>query len=178
MSNTLRAIEFLGLSIWLGSDVFLSFVVAPGAFSVLASRNEAGAIVGYSLGRMHWMGILCGVAILLVRVLRIRSLAAMLAPVAGCVALMILLTVISQVAVSPRMAVLRAQMGSIEATAAGSPLLAEFARLHSVLVGRESVVLLAVNEAVFLEMCDVGVRDGFRILNGPCWAAAWTRAWS
>src|ERR1051326_8454957 len=60
MSNTLRAIEFLGLSIWLGSDVFLSFVVAPGAFSVLASRNEAGAIVGYSLGRMHWMGILCG----------------------------------------------------------------------------------------------------------------------
>src|ERR1051325_5004741 len=96
MSNTLRAIEFLGLSIWLGSDVFLSFVVAPGAFSVLASRNEAGAIVGYSLGRMHWMGILCGVAILLVRVLRIRSLAAMLAPVAGGGGVVILLSGVLQ----------------------------------------------------------------------------------
>jgi uncharacterized membrane protein len=158
MSNTLRAIEFLGLSIWLGSDVFLSFVVAPGAFSVLASRNEAGAIVGYSLGRMHWMGILCGVAILLVRVLRIRSLAALLAPVAGCVALMILLTVISQVAVSPRMAVLRAQMGSIEATAAGSPLLAEFARLHTISVGLESGVLLAGIAAMFLMVREAGAR--------------------
>src|SRR5438045_7279970 len=66
MSTILRAIEFLGLSIWLGSDVFLSFVVAPGAFSVLASRDQAGAIVGYSLTRMHWMGIICGVVILLV----------------------------------------------------------------------------------------------------------------
>ena len=59
-----------GLGIWLGSDIFLSFVVAPGAFSVLASRDQAGAMVGYSLARMHWMGIVCGVAILLVRVVR------------------------------------------------------------------------------------------------------------
>jgi hypothetical protein len=35
MSTVLRTIEFLGLSLWLGSDVFLSFVVAPGAFSLL-----------------------------------------------------------------------------------------------------------------------------------------------
>src|ERR1700740_53384 len=142
MSTVLRAIEFLGLSIWLGSDVFLSFVVAPGAFSVLASRDQAGAIVGYSLGRMHWMGIVCGVVILLVRVLRIRSLDA-LAPAALCVVLMIMLTAISQVAVSPKMAALRVQVGSIEATAAGNPLLAEFARLHTISVGLESGVLLA-----------------------------------
>jgi uncharacterized membrane protein len=152
MSTILRAIEFLGLSIWLGSDVFLSFVVAPGAFSVLASRDQAGAIVGYSLGRMHWMGIVCGAVILLVRVLRIRSLTALVAPAAWCVMLMILLTVISQVAVSPRMAVLRVQMGSIQATAAGNPLLAEFARLHTVSVGLESAVLLAGIAATILMM--------------------------
>ena len=69
----LRAIEFLGLSVWLGSDVFLSFVVAPGAFSVLASRDQAGALVGYSLTRMHWMGIVCGVVILVVRLVRTRG---------------------------------------------------------------------------------------------------------
>jgi len=158
MSIFLRAIEFLGLSIWLGSDVFLSFVVAPGAFSVLASRDQAGAIVGYSLGRMHWIGIVSGLVILLVRALRIRSLTALVAPAALCVVLMIILTVISQVAVSPKMAVLRAQMGSIEATAAGNPLLAEFARLHTISVGLESGVLLAGMATMFLMVREAAVR--------------------
>jgi uncharacterized membrane protein len=150
MSTVLRTLEFLGLSIWVGSDVFLSLVVAPGAFSVLASRDQAGAIVGYSLTRMHWMGIVCGVVILLFRVLRTRTFASLVAPAALCVVLMILLTVISQVAVSPRMAALRMQMGSIEATAAGSPLLAEFGRLHTISVGLESGVLLAGMAALFI----------------------------
>jgi uncharacterized membrane protein len=158
MSTVLRAIEFLGLSIWLGSDVFLSFVVAPGAFSVLASRDQAGAIVGYSLGRMHWMGIVCGVVILLVRVLRIRSLDALVAPATLCVVLMIMLTAISQLAVSPKMAALRVQVGSIEATAAGNPLLAEFARLHTISVGLESGVLLAGMAAMFFMVSEVAVR--------------------
>ena len=106
-------------------------------------------MVGYSLTRMHWMGIVCGLAILLVRVVRTRSFGSLVAPAALCVAVMILLTVISQVAVSPKMAVLRVQMGSIEVTAPGSPLLAEFARLHSVSVGLESSVLLAGMAALF-----------------------------
>jgi uncharacterized membrane protein len=143
MSTVLRALEFLGLSIWLGSDVFLSFVVAPGAFSVLASRDQAGAIVGYSLTRMHILGILCGVLILLFRVMRTRSLAGLAAPAALCILLMILLTVTSQLAVSPKMATLRVQMGSIQAAASDSPLLAEFSRLHRISVLLESGVLLA-----------------------------------
>jgi len=158
MSVLLRAIEFLGLGIWLGSAVFLSFVVAPGAFSVLASRDQAGAIVGYSLGRMHWIGIVCGVVILLARLLRIRTLAALLAPAALCMMLMILLTAISQVAVSPKMAVLRVRMGSIGATAAGNPLLTEFARLHTISVGLESGVLLAGMAALFWMVKDAAVR--------------------
>jgi len=149
MSIFLRAVEFLGLSIWLGSDIFLSFVVAPGAFSVLASRDQAGSIVGYSLTRMHVMGIVCGVAILLFRVLRTRSFASLAQPAALCVAVMILLTVISQVAVSSRMAALRIQMGSIEATAAGNPFVAEFGRLHTISVGLESGVLLTGMVALF-----------------------------
>ena len=158
MSTVLRAIEFLGLSIWLGSDVFLSFVVAPGAFSVLASRDQAGAIIGYSWGRMHWMGIVCGVVILLARVLRIRSLTSLMAPAALCIAAMILLTVISQMAVSPKMAVLRVRMGSIEAAAVGNPLLAEFARLHTISVGLESGVLLAGLAAMFLMVREAAAR--------------------
>jgi uncharacterized membrane protein len=150
MSTVLRALEFLGLSIWLGSDVFLSFVVAPGAFSVLASRDQAGAIIGYSLTRMHWMGVICGILLLLFRVARTHSVASLATPAVVCVLLMILLTITSQLTVSPKMAALRVQMGSIQATTADSPLLAEFSRLHGVSVVLESGVLLAGFAALYL----------------------------
>ena len=149
MSNFLRWLEFLGLSIWLGSDIFLSFVVAPGAFSTLASRNEAGAIVGYSLTRMHWLGVFCGILVLLFRLLRTRNFASLAAPAALFIALMTLLTLTSQLAVSPRMAALRLQMGSIQSTAAEGPLLAEFSRLHRISVSFESAVLLAGFTALY-----------------------------
>ncbi len=150
MATVLRTIEFLSLSLWLGSDVFLSFVVAPGAFRVLASRDEAGAIVGFALGRMHWLGVACGIVLLLARLLRTRTQASVVTPAALCVLLMIVLTAVSQVAVSPKMAELRVRMGSIQAMAAGNPLLEEFSRLHRVSVTLESGVLLAGFAAMYL----------------------------
>jgi uncharacterized membrane protein len=150
MSTFLRLIEFLGLSVWLGSDVFLSFVVAPGAFRILASRDQAGAMVGFGLWWMHMIGVVCGIAILLARLLRTRTFASLATSAALCVALMILLTVVSQHAVSPKMAALRVQMGSIQATAADNPLLAEFGRLHRISVSLESGVLLAGLAAMYL----------------------------
>lgn len=150
MSIFLRTVEFLGLSLWLGSDVFLSFVVAPGAFRILGSRDQAGAIVGFSLGRMHLAGIACGVVFLLARLVRTRTFASFVTPAALCVVLMIALTAISQYTVSARMAELRVQMGSIQATSAENPLLVEFSRLHRISVSLESGVLLAGFAAVYL----------------------------
>ncbi len=126
MSTLLRTIEFLGLSLWLGSDVFLSFVVAPGAFRILASRDQG----------------------------TFESLAT---PVALCVVLMILLTVVSQHAVSPKMAVLRVQIGSIQAMAADSPLLTEFGRLHRISASLEGGVMLAGLVSLYLMVKDLGV---------------------
>src|SRR5712691_12390995 len=99
MSSILRTLEFLALGLWLGSDVFLSFVVAPGAFRILPSRDQAGAMVGFALGRMHLLGVICGVVFLLARVARTRTFASFIAPVAFCVVLMIAFTVASQVGV-------------------------------------------------------------------------------
>jgi uncharacterized membrane protein len=156
MSNIFRALEFLGLSVWLGSDIFLSFVVAPGAFRILApNRDQAGAIVGFALTKMHLIGMACGVAVLLVRLLRTKSAASVAAPVALCVLLMIALTAVSQIAVTPKMAALRTQMGSIQATAVDSPLLAEFAKLHQISVSLESAVLLAGIACMFLMVRDL-----------------------
>ena len=158
MSTSLRAIEFLGLSLWLGSDVFLSFVVAPGAFRILGGRDQAGALVGYSLKVMHVGGIACGLVLLAARLLRTKTFASLATPAALCVVLMIALTAISQYTVSAKMAAVRLQMGSIQATAADSPLLAEFTRLHSISVSLESGVLLAGIAAVYWMVREIAAK--------------------
>jgi len=73
---------------------------------------------------------------------------------------MIALTAISQLTVTPKMAALRTRMGSIQATAADSPLLAEFGRLHQISVSLESGVLLAGMACMFLM-----VRESLRAGN-------------
>jgi hypothetical protein len=149
MPTIFQTVEFLALSLWLGADVFLSFVVAPGAFRVLPSRAEAGAIVGYSLWWVHFLGVSSGIVLLIARLLRGRSFASLGKPAALAVMLMIALTVVSEHAVSPKMAALRVQMGAIEATAADSPLLREFRRLHRISVGLEGLVLLTGFTALY-----------------------------
>ena len=156
MSALLRTIEFLALSLWFGSDVFLSFVVAPGAFGVLANRDQAGAMVGYALYRLHFTGVVCGVVFLVSRLVRTRAFASLVTPAALCVFLMIVLTVVSQHVVSPRMAVLRTQMGSIQATPTESPLRAEFDRWHRVSVRLESGVLLAGLAGMYFLVKELG----------------------
>jgi len=51
MSNIFRTLEFLGLSVWLGSDIFLSF--CRGAGSISFCRHSIGirpgAVVGFAL---------------------------------------------------------------------------------------------------------------------------------
>jgi hypothetical protein len=159
MSNILRTVEFLALSLWLGSDVFLSFVVAPGAFRVLAGRDQAGAMVGYALWWMHMIGVVCGITFLVARLVRTRSASSLVAPPALCVLAMIGLTVVSQHAVSPKMAALRVQMGSIQATMADSPLLAEFGRLHRISVSLESGVLLAGIFAMYMMVKELAIHN-------------------
>jgi hypothetical protein len=156
MSTFLRTVEFLSLSLWLGSDAFMSLVMAPGAFRILGSRDQAGAMVGYGLWWMHMIGVVCGIVLMVARLLRTRTGSSLMAPAALCVVLMILLTVVSQHAVSPRMAALRVQMGSIQATAADSSLLAEFNRWHRISVSLESGVLLAGIAGMFLMVKELG----------------------
>ena len=113
-------------------------------------------MVGFALTKMHLIGIACGVLVLLVRLLRTKSAGNLWAPAGLCVVLMILLTAVSQLTVTPKMAMLRTQMGSIQATAADSPLLVEFARLHQISVSLESGVLLAGIVCMYLMVRELG----------------------
>ncbi len=142
MQTILRTIEFLSLGLWLGSDAFLSFIVAPGAFSILGNRDAAGIMVGYSLTRLHFAGIFLGLLFLLTRFVRTHDFASFTSAVALCVVLMAILTAASQFTVSNRMANLRKQMVSIQNTPENDPRRAEFNRLHHLSVAYESGVLL------------------------------------
>jgi hypothetical protein len=150
MTKFLRTVEFLCLSLWLGADACLSFVVAPGAFAVLADRDAAGLVVGYSLSRMHAGGMILGILFLVVRSMRTRGFASLVAPAALCVVLMILLTAASQFTVSHRMAVLRREMVSVQNTPANDPRRLEFNKLHQASVMYEGAVLLLGFATMFL----------------------------
>ncbi len=150
MQTILRAIEFLSLSLWLGGDAFLSFVVAPGAFSILGNRDAAGLMVGYSLARLHFAGIFLGLIFLFARLLRTRDFGSFTTIAALCVVLMVVLTAASQFTVSNRMGRLKKQMVSVQNTPENDPLRVEFNRLHHISVGYEGAVLLLGFAGMFL----------------------------
>ena len=116
----------------------------------MLSRDQAGALVGYTLGGLHWMGVIAAVVFLIASVVlgevpgRVGAacgdwrdpdvaadvgVAAHRDPAHGCVA--------------------RAD-GSVDATPASNPRRVEFDRLHGVSVDLEVAVLLIGLASLFL----------------------------
>ena len=60
MNSVLKFVQVFALGTWIGSIMYLSFIVAPGAFATLKDREQAGALVGYSLSRLHLVGMILG----------------------------------------------------------------------------------------------------------------------
>ena len=150
MTNILRFVQVFALGTWVGSIIYLSFVVAPGAFGVLQSRDQAGLMVGYSLARLHYLGVIAAVLYLLVGLLLAPSLKTFLQPAMIGVVLMLALTLVSQAWVTPRLVELRTEMVSVDATPKDNPLRVEFDRLHQTSVRIEVAVLLIGIAALFL----------------------------
>ncbi len=142
MTTLFRTVEFLCLSLWLGADAFLSFVVAPGAFAILGDRDAAGMMVGYSLARLHFAGIILGLIFLVARLARTHDFGSFASAAALCLVLMVLLTAASQFTVSRRMEALKKEMVSVQNTPDVDPRRVEFNRLHHRSVAFEGAVLL------------------------------------
>jgi hypothetical protein len=150
MTNVLRFVQVFALGTWVGSIIYFSAVVAQAAFGTISNRDQVGAFVGTALGGLHYLGVIAAVVYLIATVWLGRSASALVKPAALGVVLMLLLTLASQKMVIPRMDVLRAQMGSVDATPSSNPLRAEFDRLHNISVQLESGVLLVGLAALFL----------------------------
>jgi len=137
----------LSLVVWLGGLIFFAFVEAPTVFSpgLLPTRHMAGSVVGRSLDALHYMAIVSGIVFLIASMLYSRMAVGTARPMAArhlLILLMLLLTVISQFAISPKMHALRAEVGVIDNVPLDNPLRMEFDRLHVWSEKFEEAVLL------------------------------------
>jgi hypothetical protein len=131
----LRFLMLLSLTVWLGGLIFFAFVEAPIVFTpgLLPTRHMAGSIVGRSLDLLHYMAIASGIVFLITSATYCRITTGAAHPLAGrhlLIALMLLLTVISQFAITPRMQAIRKEVGVIDNVPLDNPMRAEFDRLH------------------------------------------------
>jgi len=149
MNSLLRFLQVLGLGTWVGSIIYLSFIVAPGAFATLKDRDQAGAIVGYSLSRLHFLGLIAGLLYFVAAFVLVRAMKDLLQPALIGVALMMAMTIFSQARVTAPMHALRLQMVSVEATPKDNPQRVEFDRLHELSVRLEVAVLVVGIAALF-----------------------------
>jgi len=128
----LRFLMLLSLIVWLGGLIFFP-VIAQTAFSVLPTRHLAAAMVGRSLGILHWMGMISGLVFLGSSLLLNRlsnGEVHAFAPRNVLICLMLLLTLISQFGIIPRMDAIRASIGEIDATPVDLPARVQFDALH------------------------------------------------
>jgi len=146
----LRFVRVFALGAWIGAIIYFAAVVTQGAFAVLPNRDTAGLLVGYTLGGLHLMGLISAVVFVAASVAFEKSLRAFIEPAVIGVILMAVLTIASQGYVMPKMAMLRTQMVSVEATPGNDPRRVEFDRLHIMSVDLEVGVLLVGLASLFL----------------------------
>jgi hypothetical protein len=137
----------LSLVIWLGGLIFFAFVLAPTVFSpgLLPTRHLAGSIVGRSLDLLHYIAIASGLVFLIASMVYSRISTGNARPLAArhlLIVVMLLLTVTSQCAISPKMHALRAEVGMIDNVPPDNPQRLEFDRLHAWSENFEKAVLL------------------------------------
>jgi len=149
----LRYLMLLSLIVWLGGLIFFAFVLAPTVFTVLPTRHLAGNVVARSIDILHWMGLIAGVVYLGSSLLYSRLSTGDLRPFAArhsIVVLMLVLTLISQFGIVPRMDTLRASMGEIDSVPPDNPARIEFDALHGWSTRLEGGVLLLGLVATYL----------------------------
>jgi len=130
--SILRFLMILSLAVWIGGLMFFA-VTAQTAFSVLPSRHLAGSVVASALGKLHWMALISAIVYLATSIVYSRLSGGSYHIFAGrhlLVFLMLLLTIVSQWGITPRMHSLRTSIGEIDNVPPSDPARVQFNRLH------------------------------------------------
>ena len=153
--SLVRFLMLLSLVVWVGGIAFFAFVLAPTVFhpGILPSRQLAGQVVSRSLGILHWIGLTSGLVFLVTSMLDSQVTTGFTSVFAGrnlLVFAMVVLTLISMFAISPRMLQLRTDMVFIDFVPEHDARRVEFNRLHVWSTRLESTVLLLGLGVIFL----------------------------
>ncbi len=153
--SLIRFLMLLSLVIWIGGLIFFAFVLAPTVFnpSILPTRQLAGNVVNRSLGILHTMANGCGIIFAITSMIDSRVVNGSAQPFAPrhiLIYLMIILTLVSVFAISPKMQVLRQQMVMIDEVPHDDTRRVEFNRLHQWSTRTEGTVLVLGLALLFL----------------------------
>jgi uncharacterized membrane protein len=151
----------LSLIVWIGGLIFFAFVLAPTAFSVLPTTHLAGNVVGRTLSKLHWIGIVSGIIFLASSMFYSRLTDGTLHMFTArhvLLCLMLALTLISQFGIIPRMDALRASLGEVRAAPIDNPERVQFDALHVWSTRVEGAVLLLGLVVVYLTAQQLAVR--------------------
>lgn len=153
MRTLVRFLILLGLVIWVGGLLFFGAVLAPVAFGSLMPMfpdpafgvHIAGTMVRVSLLRLHDIGLIVGVILLLLCIVErvARLTRRTIVPQLVLLAVMIGLTAYSQFSVIPRMQTLRMHSGTgIASLPRDNPTRQNFDRLHNLTTQLEGAVIV------------------------------------
>ena len=157
MTTFIKQLRLLLLGLWLGAAIFFGAAVAPALFNVLrgaglANANElAGSIVTRLLGFINQGGVEIALFLFVTAffVNRTRSRLARTAEVIS-IAIMAIMTGVSNWFISARMLALRASMGTIDQVSPADARRIEFDTLHRYSVRVMGVALVAGLVAFFI----------------------------
>jgi uncharacterized membrane protein len=157
----LRFLMLLSLVVWIGGIIFFA-IMAPTAFHVLPTRLLAGTLVGNLLTKLHWIAIVCGVVYLLSSLVYSRLTegeANVFAARHVLIGGMLVLTLVSQFWITPRMLALRAQVASFDtASTLNDSARVQFDALH-VWSTRVEITVLLLGLIVVYMTAGVFIRD-------------------
>lgn len=136
MGNLLLFLELAAVSVWLGSIVFFSFVVAPTLFGSLGSETAGKAVRGI-FPKYYLLGMVCGIVLCGVHVMRgvLWYWGGMIRPSIMLFGLLTLVAAYARQKLTPAVNAAR------EAGASGK---VEFDRLHKRSVRLSGVLLLSL----------------------------------
>ena len=141
MATVARTLRLFALILWVGGIVHFGAVLAPAAAHAL-NTQQLGAVIGPALTKLHFMGIICGVALLLsLRMLGNRAYKPLVQ--AALVVAMIVLTIVSNKFLLQPMEHTRAVTGGyISALPLDAPMRRDFDNRHHWSTRVEGAVLL------------------------------------
>ena len=151
----------LSLIAWIGGLIFFAFVLAPTAFQLLPNTHLAGNVVGRALGKLHWIAIISGVIFLASSMLyshRLDGGPKIFALRHVLIVLMLVLTLLSQFWIIPRMDTLRAQVADFSVVPVDNPVRVQFDAFHVWSTRVEGVVLLLGMVLAYLTAQQLAVR--------------------